>query len=62
MFFYVVFSRAGQNLVPEPSLEVQEALQEWGVSTRGYSSRTQPRCQRFHGLQLSSIASGVGKQ
>lgn len=49
------FLGAGENLVPEPPLQIQEALQE-----RGGASGAQSQQQRFHGLQLTTVTRPLG--
>ena len=46
----------GEDLVPEPPLQVQEALQE-----RRGAVGAQPQQQRFHGLQLPTVARRLGQ-
>ncbi len=46
----------GQNLVPEPEIQVQENLQE-----RRGPAGAQPERQRLHGLQLASIPRCLGQ-
>lgn len=53
-FFFSFWT--GQNLVPEPEIQVQETLQE-----RRGSAGSQPERQRLHGLQLSSIPGCLGQ-
>lgn len=48
---------SGQDLVPEPEVQVQEAVQERRGSLGPQSQR-----QRLHGLQLPSLPSCVGEQ
>lgn len=47
----------GQDLVPEPEIQVQEAVQK-----RRGSPGAQPQRQRLHGLQLPALPRGVGEQ
>lgn len=47
----------GQDLVPEPEIQVQEAVQK-----RRGSLGAQSQCQRLHGLQLPAIARSLGQQ
>ena len=47
----------GQDLVPEPEIKIQEAVQE-----RRGSAGAQPQRQRLHGLQLPTLSRGLGQR